>query len=47
MMKRRQIDHGERVGEALALLSREQGIFIMITRQSILMESEVGEGREI
>ena len=45
--KRRQIDHGERVGEALALLSREQGIFIVITRQSILMENEVGEGREI
>ena len=45
--KRRQIDHGERVGEALALLSRELGIFIVITRQSILMENEVGEGREI
>ena len=47
MTKRRQIDHGERVGKALMLLSREQGGFIMITRQSILMESEVGEGREI
>ena len=29
------------------LLSREQGGFIVITRQSILMENEVGEGREI
>ena len=45
--KRRQIDHGERVGEVLALLSREQGIFIVITRQSILMENEIGEGRKI
>ena len=47
MTKRRQIDHGERVGKALMLLSREQGGFLMISRQSILMESEVGEGREI
>ena len=47
MTKRRQIDHGERVGEVLALLSREQGGFLMISRQSILMESEIGEGREI
>ena len=45
--KRRQIDHGERVGKAITLLSREQGILIVITRQSILMENEVGEGREI
>ena len=45
--KRRQIDHGERVGEAFMLLSREQGGFLMISRQSILMESEIGEGREI
>ena len=45
--KRRQIDHGECVGKAITLLSREQGSFIVITRQSILMENEVGEGREI
>ena len=45
--KRRQIDHGERVGECAGLLSREQGGFLMISRQSILMESEIGEGREI
>ena len=45
--KRRQINHGERVGERAGLLSREQGGFLMISSQSILMESEVGEGREI
>ena len=45
--KRVQVDHGERVGEALTLLSREQGVFIVITRQSILMESEISEGRKI
>ena len=45
--KRRQVDHGERVGKAITLLSREQGGFLMISRQSILMESEIGEGREI
>ena len=45
--KRRQVDHGERVGKAITLLSREQGGFLMISSQSILMESEVGEGREI
>ena len=27
--KRRQIDHGERVGECIGLLSREQGSFIV------------------
>ena len=45
--KRRQVDHGERVGKAITLLSREQGGFLMISSQSIFMESEVGEGREI
>ena len=45
--KRGQIDHGERVGERAGLLSREQGGFLMISSQSIFMESEVGEGREI
>ena len=47
MTKRRQIDHGERVGKALMLLAREQGGFLMISRQSILMENEIGEGRKI
>ena len=47
MTKRRQIDHGERVGEAITLLSREQGSFITISHQSIVVESEIGEGREI
>ena len=45
--KRRQVDHGECVGKAITLLSREQGGFLMISSQSIFMESEVGEGREI
>ena len=45
--KRRQIDHGEHVGECVGLLSREQGGFITVTFQSILIESEIGEGREI
>ena len=45
--KRRQVDHGECVGEAITLLSREQGGFLMISSQSIFMESEVGESREI
>ena len=45
--KRRQIDHGECVGEAITLLSREQGILIVIAHQSILMENELGEGRKI
>mgnify|MGYP007089602969 CR=1 FL=1 len=45
--KRRQIDHGECVGEWAGLLSREQGGYIVITFQSIPIESEIGEGREI
>ena len=45
--KRGQIDHGERVGERAGLLSREQGGFITISYQSIVVESEIGEGREI
>ena len=45
--KRWQIDHRERVGECVGLLSREQGGFIVITLQSITIESEIGEGREI
>ena len=45
--KRRQIDHRERVSECVGLLSREQGGFITITFQSIPIESEVCEGREI
>ena len=45
--KRRQIDHGKSVGECVGLLSREQGGFIVITFQSIPIESEIGEGRKI
>ena len=45
--KRRQIDHGECVGECVGFLSREQGGFIIITFQSIPIESEIGEGRKI
>ena len=45
--KRGQIDHGERVSKAITLLSREQGSFITISHQSIVVESEIGEGREI
>ena len=45
--KRRQIDHGERVGEVLALLSREQGSFITEPLKSIWMKEEISEGREI
>ena len=45
--KRRQIDYRERVGECVGLLSREQGGFITVTFQSIPIESEISEGREI
>ena len=45
--KRRQIHHGERVGECVGLLSREQGGFIMISYQGILIQNDVSEGREI
>ena len=45
--KRRQIDHGECVSECVVFLSREHGGFIRITFQSILIESEIGEGRKI
>ena len=45
--KRRQIDHGERVGECVGLLSGEQGGFLMISSQSTPIESEISEGREI
>ena len=45
--KRRQIDHGERDGEWVGLISREQSGFIIITFQSIPIESEISEGRKI
>ena len=45
--KRRQIDHRERVGECVGLISREQSGFIIIPFQSIPIESEISEGRKI
>ena len=45
--KRRQIDHGECVGERAWFLSREQGSFITEPLKSIWMKEEISEGREI
>ena len=45
--KRRQIDHGECVGERVGLLSREQGSSIIEPLKGIWMKEEISEGREI
>ena len=45
--KRRQIDHGECVGERAWFLSREQDSFITEPLKSIWMKEEISEGREI